>query len=289
MREAKVAYIVVVSFFFLIGCSKEVVVATVGRYEITKKDVENRKKILEIYFPKSNIDGDIAKRQLIKAYTQAEILSKYGIRLDKTVLKREASRIEKNTKMPQTLTNIKAIFQRFFLVNEDDYLKVFVLPTLASRKIYYDLFLENKEIQKKPKEQAALLAKSVLFEKTAKRLNAKIEFVDLDKEVKKPETFQSSKTTSGLEHYVRKELTNAEFSVEKQTRDLLNKLWPAVKKGTSLPTPVPLQEHFLVIHKPRTNSKNRILQLVYISKTGPYSGFEEWYEKEKKTVSISYE
>lgn len=143
------------------GCTRPLgKVIKVNDLTITELDIEYRAKVARYYFPE--YQGDInaaAKTQLINAFVLAEILKRNGRSLDEAALKVEADRIKSSTLMPEKLEQIRGLFGK----DEASYLKVYVLPVLAERTIFYDFFLHDPKVQ----EQSLQLAQNVLNELNA--------------------------------------------------------------------------------------------------------------------------
>ena len=123
------------------------VIATVGDYEITQKDKVLRDQIQRVFYPQD--PHSYGLDQLVNAFSYAQILKNNGHEITEHLLRAEDMRINQNTKAPEVLRKIRALFKG----DEEAYKKVFVLPTYAERTIYYDFFSKN------PKAQERSLAK----------------------------------------------------------------------------------------------------------------------------------
>jgi hypothetical protein len=141
------------AFFFLLpvslsGCDRDAVVAQVGQFTITRQDVAWRDAIHRLYFPWD--ERILGLEELVHAYTAAQILVNNGYAITPEVIEAEERRIQQTTLMPERLTRIQRVFQG----NQDGYRRVYVLPTLVERVIYYEFFLHD------PKAQAESLGRA---------------------------------------------------------------------------------------------------------------------------------
>jgi hypothetical protein len=129
-RRFELGLLLVVS----VACFRNPVVAKAGRFEIHQKDIDYKEKVIHYYYP--NHEPGNALPQLVNSYTNAQILENNGYRIDEKLLEAEEERIDKNTKDPISLKEIKAIFGS----DVASYRRVYILPTLADRLVYSDLF-----------------------------------------------------------------------------------------------------------------------------------------------------
>lgn len=148
--------LIVGSFVFY---QKKNFVLTVGEYNLTSTELNYRSQVNRIYYPdyQGNIEAS-SLEQMRKAFTKALIMKKYGMEITDELLVNEKERIQASTRDPKMLEKIQKIF------GSDDlgYLKVFVLPTLVDRAIYYNLFLNNSEIHLENKKKAQIYLEAVL-------------------------------------------------------------------------------------------------------------------------------
>lgn len=128
--------------------------AGVGDLVITQSNVRQRNEVIKIYYPQET--QDFGLKQLTRAFVDAQILKNNGFPLTEERVKAEAQRIDQGTKDANTLAKIKKIFGG----NEADYFKVFVLPTLAERTIYFDFFRNSPVIHRESKERAIQFSKA---------------------------------------------------------------------------------------------------------------------------------
>ncbi len=124
------------------------VVATVGDYTLHAEDERFRNEVIRIYYPEDT--RSLGLQQLRRAYTYAQILKNNGHPVTDEALKAEDARINRNTLMPEMLNRIKGIFGG----DSEAYYRVYILPTLTERIIYYDFFLRDPKIQGESKRLA---------------------------------------------------------------------------------------------------------------------------------------
>lgn len=121
------------------------ILAEVGRFTITAGDAKYRDELIQVFYPGSK-EPNAGFLQLREVFIQAQVLENNGVKFGDDALDREAARIDKETQAPATLEKIKAIFAK----NPAAYRKIFVLPTLVERTIYFDFFLHNPQVQAGP-------------------------------------------------------------------------------------------------------------------------------------------
>ncbi len=139
----------------VISCTRDPVVARVGDYEIRKSDVELKDKVTRYYYPAET--RSLGQEQLIQTFVNAQILKNHARGVTESDLKKEEERIDQHTIAPEKLEQIKQIFGG----DKERYRRVFVLPTLVDRVIYYDFFLKDDEAQEKAKQKAVGFLQSV--------------------------------------------------------------------------------------------------------------------------------
>jgi hypothetical protein len=137
----------IIILLFLAACTQKI--CEVGDTSITNKDISFRARVSEVYYPNSG-KGYIALSQLIKGYLSEEMLKSLGHKVDEAVLEKEAERINKNTKAPETLKKIKDSYSS----NKAAYIKTFIRVVYAERALYNEVFLKSKEIHEKEHQKA---------------------------------------------------------------------------------------------------------------------------------------
>jgi hypothetical protein len=118
-------------------------VADVGGIIITQKDLEQRGKVSEIYYPGSN-KAYISLAQLSRAYLSEKVLNSLGYKVDEQVLAAESKRIDENTKAPEVLKKIKDVYG----LDKQGYMKTFIRVTYDERYLYNEVFLKSRDIHK---------------------------------------------------------------------------------------------------------------------------------------------
>lgn len=116
------------------------VIAKVGDVKISKKEAQYRDQVIRLYFPEEK--RLMGMYQLIKSAYNLEVLKNNSVYFQDAQIDQEEKRIEQNTKRPQQLKQIKDIFG----ADHEAYRRVFVLPTLVDRYIYFDFFTNNEKI-----------------------------------------------------------------------------------------------------------------------------------------------
>ncbi|MCM2277960.1 MAG: SurA N-terminal domain-containing protein [Oligoflexia bacterium] len=122
------------------------VLATVAGEPITRRDVERREAVNRIYYPEYSKDlKNTSLQQLVNARVLQEILESHGRPVTDELLRQEALRIDRDTRKPDLLAQVKAVFG----ADEPAYLRNYVLPVIVERLIYYEFFLKDPRIDAK--------------------------------------------------------------------------------------------------------------------------------------------
>ncbi|NDC24824.1 MAG: hypothetical protein EBZ49_11970, partial [Proteobacteria bacterium] len=137
-----------VSVLSFIGCTRNSVVAEVGSYKITKKEVSLRMKAMSVFSPQQN--EKMSLEQLIRSYTLAEVMKNRGVKSFDASVEEEAKRIAETSKSNPKIAEVKKTFGR----DEEAFMKLFVLPMMADRLAYLDGYLKDEGFHKKQKEKA---------------------------------------------------------------------------------------------------------------------------------------
>lgn len=109
----------------------EPVIATVGSYAITEEALHFRMAQVDIYYPGSGVP-EVALAQLVQGYLSAELLKREGAELDHDALLAEAQRIDRQTRDPERLAQIKAVYGE----NRDAFLRTGILPDFAQSRLF---------------------------------------------------------------------------------------------------------------------------------------------------------
>lgn len=144
-------WVLVLSVLVGCTCAKEKVdrrptsdetVLKVGRFELGELDFWLRRRVEEEYFTEKVDHAKIARKNLIRAYTYAEILARHGHGITQDRLKQESAFIRSTTQRPQTMARIDAIFAG----DEKKFRKVFVLPAIARQILFAEFFQNSSKI-----------------------------------------------------------------------------------------------------------------------------------------------
>lgn len=118
---------------------------TVGDHRFSRDDIELRKEQIRWKYPGYPEDraARAACTQLILGYLLVEVLEAIGHPVTGNVLWKELHRIDRNTKRPKQLEALKAIYAD----QTDKYAAIGILPDLANRRYFYEVFPELEEVQ----------------------------------------------------------------------------------------------------------------------------------------------
>ena len=105
-------------------------VARVGAQSLDEADLESRRRVVLLYYPRANA-GRAALAQMVEGALALEALGRRGIGLAPGEVVAEAERIERETRAPDRLAAIQAVFAS----DREAYLRVFVRPQLALRRL----------------------------------------------------------------------------------------------------------------------------------------------------------
>jgi len=141
----------------IVASCKKPWVAQVGSVQITEKDLQDRAKVSEIYYPKSG-QRYVALAQLIQGYLDEEVLKQVGYKVDEAVWEEESRRIDENTKAPDVLKKIKDVYG----IDKSGYIKTFIRPVYGERYLYNEVFLKSPEIHKEQRQKAESFIRSAM-------------------------------------------------------------------------------------------------------------------------------
>ncbi len=141
---------------FFMSCSPQPIVR-VGRFEIREFDAQNRAAILRAQGIQ-NSSADIGLLQLVQAYQTAAVLEANGHLVTDDRLAAESRRIDSETRSPEVLNQIKAVFGQ----DHDNYLRTLVLPTYVERTIFVDFFPNAASIHGPQLERFKVWHKQIL-------------------------------------------------------------------------------------------------------------------------------
>ncbi len=283
-----------VLLLIVVGCTKSCgrsegeLAAVVGDYKISVQDAALRDKVIQIYYPQQAEKYGL--KQLVASYTYAQILKNYGKEITEDVVAGEAERIEKNTRAPEVLARIKAVFKD----DEAAYRRVFILPTFADRVIYFDFFLKTPEFHAESKAKAASFARVAAaapekFASEAGKLGlspAKL-LVSLAHGLEWDyDKTRSAPPTSDAPAEVQKRLQEqSDTGVSQEGQTWMNDVIKPLKKGEVSLAPVERQEHWLVVRylgPSKTMPGAQELESVSF----PKADYEAWLNGERDKISI---
>jgi hypothetical protein len=272
-------------FTGLTGCTRgSSLVAEVGTMKITEEDVALRQKVIQVYNPSEK--RSLGKKQLIDAYTMAEVLRLWGMPISKDELLAEKDRMMKATMMPKKLAAIRKIFD-----NEEDFLKIFVLPALAKRKIYYDFFLRSEKVHEETLRQAKSYLAKLIEEKAdfvtfAKKKKKEISFLKLNSQgltwgdAQEAGQFTDESIPEIVKKIQKKQAFNSSQSVEKWEKDIVSQL----QSGQVFDKVVDDETRYLVVrlYKKMDLERGHIFQTVAFKKRD----YSEWLKQQKQKIRI---
>jgi len=130
-------------------------VARVGSWTVDARDLELRRRVVELYYPAS-ATGAAALVQLVRGFVAAEVLRMRGAPVTEKVLEAEARRIDRRTQNPQLLARVKRVFG----TDRPRYLRVFVLPAYAPSRLWRN-FIADARVHAAARARAEELVRRV--------------------------------------------------------------------------------------------------------------------------------
>jgi hypothetical protein len=274
------------------------VVARVGDWQITKKDVELR--VLEQRFENqtAKIEGKTGLSQLLRDYATAEILKKYGRPVTNDILEQEAKRIDTQTLMPMKLKQIKDIFPA-----HSQYLNLYVLPVYVNRIVYYDFFLNTRQFHQAQFDKLQQF-KEDMIQESKKNPKLKKSFSLKEYAKKNDLTFGESVVASdgifplNMPRRSRSELLNssqdnvpervkkAAFKAPEKTESqrLIDEVLSHLKPG-DITQVLEWQNHYSVMLIKKIDSKSG--EYTVETASAMKSDYTPWFNKEIQTVPMS--
>ncbi len=247
------------TLFWSVNCSRPKVIAIVGSYKISEKDVQYRNQVFKNYFPEDK--RELGKEELVRAFTLAQILKNNAQPLDDAILEKEAKRIDEKSQMPGRLQQLKAIFGS----DRDAYLRCFVLPVYVERTLYYEFFLKNAAIQKESLKEAEDFLHKAVTSKNAFAVLKKLERFSVSRDAK---------------------LQTQGFVVDNER--WLQGVVPQVKVGQVFPKIIDYGEHWMVAKLQSTTPKNKTPVYHFEAALFPKRDYSSWLEAEKQKVPVEH-
>lgn len=268
------------SFF---ACTRSKVVAKIGDREISSRDVEYRDKVIRFYYPQET--RSLGLKQLTEAYIGAQILANYGRPITEKVLDDEVARIDKNTKMPAALEEVKAIFGK----DTEAYRKIYVLPVYVNRVIRFELFSGDKRIQGESLRRAKEFVSRALagnFRKEGEASGGKfVEFEVSRDEITWKGEGASVKPPPGPGDLPGKLLEDRKAAEAAEASLWVDQIVKTLKPGSVYSDVIDKGEKWLAVRyvKPVKGKKDRYaLEGVFF----PKENYSAWLEKERAKVTV---
>lgn len=252
----------VTSLFFTIlvlsACSRDA--ATVGNSAISDRDIDIRTKVSEIYYPSSE-KRYVGLTQLIKGYLSLEILRSFGHPADSAVLEQEAKRIDENTKAPEMLAKIKAVYGN----DRKAYLRTFIALVYAERVLYEDVFQKSPDIHAAARMQAETLLRNAsqtpaAFSETARQGGASVALLRISR-------------NKGIQPQQNKLAPRSAGPIGIEQAERLIPILSRLSPGNMLPQIIDLPEAFQVMRFMRKAGSDFLVE----SATIPKRTFDDWY------------
>lgn len=267
----------------------------VGDYTIKSNDTKFKDKINNIFYPNNKESYGLS--QLEKSFVYAQILKNNGLEITESMIRQEEMRINQNTKDPERLKEI----QKLFGDDIESYRKVFILPTLAERVLYYDYFSNNPKAQEKSIAKANAVLTEIKngkknFKAVAQEMSLGYQVFTASKNdgiiyLNQPETYEQD---SGIKDISKKQ--QVPLNIQKQldeerklqTIELakfwIDKIAPSVKPGQIVEPPINFGETWIIArYSKRINSNTHQFETISI----PKDNFDEWLRAEKEKIKIS--
>lgn len=270
------------------SCQKGDVVAEVGDYQLSKKDVELRDKMIAVYYPENKASYGLT--QLVSSYTYAQILKNHGREITPDVLKAEEERINTSTRAPEVLERIKSIFKD----DHDSYLKIFILPTFADRVIYFDFFLKTPEFHLASKTKAEEFLKMIRskpekLREEAEKLGLVVSKfkVSLSGGLEWESPDKQKKQGPDLPPAVQERMKEQETTQISQEGQIWMKELESLKKGEVGPNLMERQDVWAVVRYLGPNPKQssaRDMEIVAF----PKADYDAWLKAETEKVPVKY-
>jgi len=262
----------IVSFLFVLfllcaGCSSET--ARVGSIAISREDLSQRAKVSEIYYPGSG-KAYVALSQLIKGNLSLEILRSLGKPVDDVALQSEAKRIDENTKAPETLAKIKAVYG----TDHAAYLRTFVSPVYAERMLYGEVFLKSLEIQSAAKVRVEAMIRNAAASPAS--------FLSIAKQ----ESFQTAQlrisNKKGIIPFKNKPFLNHAEPVAVEQAARLLPLLAGLAPGKVLPQAIEWPESFQALRLIQRAGSDVVVESAVL----PKQSFDDWFWEKAANIPV---
>jgi hypothetical protein len=265
--------ILLLAVFAFTACKHKDMVAQVGAIPITKKDIELRAKVSEVYYPNSGKDY-VALAQLIQGYLDEQVLNQLGYKVDDAVLEAEAKRIDENTKAPDVLKKIKDVYG----IDHKEYINNFVRVVYGERYLYNEVFLKVKDIHK------------AQFESAQNFIQEAVKNPDKFAELAEKQGLKSSKMKlsekQGISPYDDKKLKRAglerpEPAGMEQAKILIEKI-SGLKPGEVSPQIIEWQEGYQIVRFVDKEGDDYVVESVSV----PKRDYDDWFWERASKVPV---
>jgi hypothetical protein len=133
---------------FIAACDTSDVVANVGERSITRVDVRFRQRVMRVRSGRE-VPAHLALFGLIREALTAEVARRHGVVVTTSMLADEADRVQTETRDPQTLRRIRAVFGP----NETAYRRLVLEPAVVNQLLHARFSLSHS-IQAEPLARA---------------------------------------------------------------------------------------------------------------------------------------
>lgn len=175
-EECKIFYFIVL-FLISLSCSRNHPLGRVGKIEIQKKALLYQIEIDRAY-GNPHSDTISAVFEIIQNFLREQVAEANKIQITERTLEKESERIDKETKAPQILSNIKKIFGR----NKSEYLIHYVKPIsvirLLQQKFFFDSLYQSAPYKKIKQAYSKVKHKKTIKNTTIKIFTPKEKFLD---------------------------------------------------------------------------------------------------------------
>ncbi len=154
----------------------------VGPYAVSDEQLELRRRHVAVLYPDS-AQPEVAAAQLVQGYLSAVVLAKYGTELDRRTWEAEALRVDRETRDPEMLGQLKAVYA----ADQESYLTVGLLPDFAQSRLFRYYRSASRFAEESRRRAAAFLDEAeqnpAEFEALAAKLGGLYRKVEADPEL----------------------------------------------------------------------------------------------------------
>lgn len=271
--------------------SKPHKIVTIGDYTLTDADIACRDAVIKTSFP--NESRNLGLSQLVKSYQHAQILKNHGYEITPDKIKAEKERIDRASLMPEKLTKIKSACGG----DGPAYEKAFIVPTLADRTIYFDFFLNNKDIHRESFERAYSWKEKVIKSPSSFRNMAEEEKIvvnqlkvsasrGIELVENQPEPRADSKNLQEAPEAIRKRFDSDQKATALEGTQWIEEIIKPLRPGEISAKVIDQRETWAVIKLIGKDSKDKDAYVVE-SALFPKRDYRDWLSAEKQKVNVS--